>query len=711
MDKNTKFKAWVHKELSMRKEEYCSKEELIIRIGTWNVNGKKPNKEKDIGPWVGDGDADIYAFGFQEIVDLSAGNMLLDHNASAPWEARIQQLLGKQHNHQKIATVHLVGLSLTIFVKKNLMQHITDVQTDTIGVGILGVGGNKGATVVRFEIWNSSLCFINTHLAAHQNHVKQRNRDYREITKRLRFANAEGQKTIQCWDHDALFWLGDLNYRLNFASVVHVDERIRLKDWAHLLKHDQLCTERNAKRAFFGFQEGEVTFPPTYKYQSGTNDYERRPEKKIRMPAWTDRIQWVGNNIQQLSYDRAEMIISDHKPVFSSFRYFALREHMEKKLQLYETLTDIAEMNPTPLVDVSQAEIQFGHVQFGTEYKATLSIRNIGQAVAQVRLSGSAVREEEEWEDTDIRNGLINFQRPPGLKSWLHISPAGGRIAPHQTLKVELRLAVTRAEAHALNLGWEQLHETVHVHVKQGLSSLVTVSGSFERSLLGCDLSVLTRINGPLDASDVDLKQPSHSAVPPALVRLVDAFVQLNGLTTRNDVLTQHVATFSSAHPFRADSPALEQEVWSLHRALAQHTPLPKQRTLNGITLALLQTLDALPVPLLSSSITVPYYKSMQLSDWCKKVLLELPPNEYALLVYLVSFLRAFLQHEATHKMTAGVLAYPFARAFTHLLPEGTFNEFQPLSPFIITMQLLTASFKNDKRLEDEAGLELPPQL
>jgi hypothetical protein len=42
---------------------------------------------------------------------------------------------------------------------------------------------------------------------------------------------------------------------------------------------------------YLPYQEGVVSFPPTYKYQQGTNQYERRVDKKVRFPAWCDRIQ------------------------------------------------------------------------------------------------------------------------------------------------------------------------------------------------------------------------------------------------------------------------------------------------------------------------------------------------------------------------------------------------------------------------------------
>ena len=47
--------------------------------------------------------------------------------------------------------------------------------------------GNKGAVSIRFELGATSFCFINSHLAAHQENVAKRNEDFHEILEKTQF--------------------------------------------------------------------------------------------------------------------------------------------------------------------------------------------------------------------------------------------------------------------------------------------------------------------------------------------------------------------------------------------------------------------------------------------------------------------------------------------------------------------------------------------
>ena len=65
-----------------------------------------------------------------------------------------------------------------------------------------------------------------------------------------------------------------------------------------LLKADQMLQQRYQRKVFNGYTEGPITFLPTYKFDPGTDDWDT--SEKSRAPAWTDRILWQGDHIEQV---------------------------------------------------------------------------------------------------------------------------------------------------------------------------------------------------------------------------------------------------------------------------------------------------------------------------------------------------------------------------------------------------------------------------
>ena len=60
----------------------------------------------------------------------------------------------------------MVGLLIVIFVLRSHMNRVQFVQAQLVGVGVLGMGGNKGG--VRLQFYDSTICFVCEHLAAHR---------------------------------------------------------------------------------------------------------------------------------------------------------------------------------------------------------------------------------------------------------------------------------------------------------------------------------------------------------------------------------------------------------------------------------------------------------------------------------------------------------------------------------------------------------------
>ena len=268
---------YIQKQLALRVADFTDSVPLLLHLATWNVNAKRP--DEDIAPWLLSPqqqraysqydvetldidssrlvEPDVYAIGFQEIVDLNAGNLLVDHNATRPWEDKIERLL--KQRYVQVANKSLVGLALLVYVKRSLAEFVSDVVIERIGVGIMGVGGNKGAVAVRMNVYDSRLCFVNSHLAAHQHNTPGRNSDYASILQKCRFTDRRGQQS-EILEHDNVFWIGDLNYRvdMNFThshshgavlhSLAHSRPLVHCCDGFRLMSMTSTCCIRRSRR-------------------------------------------------------------------------------------------------------------------------------------------------------------------------------------------------------------------------------------------------------------------------------------------------------------------------------------------------------------------------------------------------------------------------------------------------------------------------------
>ncbi|CAL9765758.1 unnamed protein product [Musa acuminata subsp. burmannicoides] len=86
-------------------------------------------------------------------------------------------------------------------------------------------------------------------------------------------------------------FLGDFNYRLHGISYDEARDMVSQRCFDWLREKDQLRAEMKAGKVFQGMREGQIKFPPTYKFerhQPGLSGYDSSEKKRI--PAWCDRI-------------------------------------------------------------------------------------------------------------------------------------------------------------------------------------------------------------------------------------------------------------------------------------------------------------------------------------------------------------------------------------------------------------------------------------
>ncbi|CAG8747629.1 5236_t:CDS:2 [Gigaspora margarita] len=351
---------WLADKMSLREKTYCNYRDIKILICSWNIGACKPGdleKSSDgikfMRSWLASTELpDIIVIGFQEIFDLKSKKMnaktmltskkklktKVEENLekrSQEWRDKLAKMVEHASNGDKyevLSTGNLFGLFSCFFVKKTEKEYIRDVHTAMHKTGLGGYNGNKGSIATRFIYDDSSMCFVNCHLAAGQKETLARNKDVANILENTTFpicfreswndyenVFTHGGDGTMVSDHEICFLSGDLNYRIDSQRDV-VLKAIAKKNYDSLLAHDQLIKQRKTNPSFRlrSFLEGEPRFAPTYKYNPGEDEYDT--SEKRRTPAWCDRILYRGPRMIQEHYVRYECKVSDHRPISSAFR-------------------------------------------------------------------------------------------------------------------------------------------------------------------------------------------------------------------------------------------------------------------------------------------------------------------------------------------------------------------------------------------------------
>ncbi|KAG7960641.1 hypothetical protein I3843_10G134400 [Carya illinoinensis] len=247
------------------------------------------------------------------------------------------------------ASKQMVGIFLCVWVRTDLYKHVRNMKVSCVGRGLMGYLGNKGSISISMTLYQTTFCFVCTHLTSGEKdgHEIRRNTDVAEILKKTRFLHsARGPEELlppdTILEHDKIIWLGDLNYRLA-AGCGDTHELLENHDWQALLEKDQLRIEQRAGRVFKGWEEGRIYFAPTYKYLPNSNSYgvqASKSKEKRRTPAWCDRILWKGEGLKQILYLRGESTFSDHRPVYSLFSVEVDAANRSKEISTAPTSTE-----------------------------------------------------------------------------------------------------------------------------------------------------------------------------------------------------------------------------------------------------------------------------------------------------------------------------------------------------------------------------------
>ena len=267
------------KAVHARRADYTRPQKIKVKIGSWNV-AACPGTERDLAGWfvqgkgvdkklaglkIADGiedngsqenvesvvsqearrtkkeptiprgdegiiaggeDIGLYVLGLQEVVELTSakeyiGRVYNDTGPTTKWRKALSGALPP--GYELIAEQQLSGLLLFIYASPAVALTISSVSTVSVGTGIMGYLGNKGAVTTRIILGETTrMVFVNSHLASGNDpaHLERRCWDVSQILQRTRFepiswAGVLDDSQEGIGEEDFAFWFGDLNFRLD----------------------------------------------------------------------------------------------------------------------------------------------------------------------------------------------------------------------------------------------------------------------------------------------------------------------------------------------------------------------------------------------------------------------------------------------------------------------------------------------------------------
>ncbi|XP_032594112.1 type II inositol 1,4,5-trisphosphate 5-phosphatase [Drosophila grimshawi] len=476
----------VKQELKKRESQYIVYKDFTVYCATWNVNNQ-PCWDSSISlrPWLARSDKapDIYVIGLQEMETTKKAilNATQMEMIQAQWIRKMLENVHEGVEYEELRSVRLAGILLTVIVRKQLRPHI-HCRVCWVARGVFKTLGNKGGVAASLQLNEANICFINSHLAAHMGNVMIRNEDYKAIEEGTRF-DGFGPHPITISDHDHIFWLGDLNYRIQEPPGLQCDaESYELR-----LQYDQLRKEMSQGRCFKGYTEGEIKFLPTYKYDVGTDTYDT--SEKQRAPAYCDRVLWKGKRIEQLLYNSVmEIRESDHKPVFAIFRVkIKTRDEAKYKRIQEEVLkaVDKRENDNQPQITAERTVIEFGLVRFNEPSVRDFNVYN--NCPQQVDF------------EFKVKDSPLNDI----CEKWLNVDPRSDSLMIDSARSIRLRMMIDPSSITGLlkkicNTSGKCDFDILILHVRSGRDIFITVTGEYQPSCFGLSMETMCRTDRPI---------------------------------------------------------------------------------------------------------------------------------------------------------------------------------------------------------------------
>jgi len=147
---------------------------LTMHLGTWNVNGRSPPDSTALKNWFNhhtiNSLPDLYVLGLQECV--SQVNQAHGEN-KMQWQVILEATLNPnpiEKRYALLSSEYHGGNCLFVFIKKELVENVHNVDSQKF---YHDVPGRIGAVGIRFDYFESNLCFIGAHFISDQKKISR----------------------------------------------------------------------------------------------------------------------------------------------------------------------------------------------------------------------------------------------------------------------------------------------------------------------------------------------------------------------------------------------------------------------------------------------------------------------------------------------------------------------------------------------------------
>ena len=222
-------------------------------------------------------------------------------------------------------------------------------------------------------------------------------------------------------------------------------------------------------------------------------------------------------------------------------------------------------------------------------------------------------------------------------------------LIPGEQTEVEFTITIDNATAHALNTSREVLEDVLILRLENGRDYYITVTGKYARSCFGMSVDELVLYSDPLRdvpldpilrAEKYDLNAKAAMCVPKELWRIIDAIYE-QGLDERE--------LFST--------PGIPEDVYQIRECLDTGASFGSF-SVHSMAEVLISFLSNLSTPIVLASLFPTLdIDAQNIQSFARKFLEDMPPIQYNVFIYIISFFREVLLHRQSNKLSPAKIA------------------------------------------------------